>query len=283
MRDRIVPEFGLTDILSGALGGNLAGLNASAQISLIIPGKYQPRSEFNQTDLEELALSIKDQGVLQPILVRVVPGSDQLELIAGERRLRAAKMCGFQEIPIVCLEIDENQAHVAALVENVQREDLNPIEEARSYQNIINRLGLTHEEFSRKIGIKRSVISNMLRLLNLNAKVQKLIENQALSIGHAKLLVVLKPLIQVELAEIVVSKDLTVRQLEVLIKHSLTTKNTNIKECIPEPSSAHVTATLEKRYGLKFEVRLSKGKKNIISFGNTKEFEKFIKLLTQET
>lgn len=280
MKDKIVPEFGLTDILSGALGGNLVDQNASAMISLIIPGKYQPRSDFNKTDLEELALSIKEQGVLQPILVRVVPGSDKLELIAGERRFRAAKMCGLQEIPIVCLEVDENQAHVAALVENIQREDLNPIEEAKSYQNIINRLGLTHEEFSRKIGIKRSVISNMLRLLSLNTKVQKLIESQALSVGHAKLLVALESLKQVELAEIVISKGLTVRRLEVLIKNLLTSKNTYTKEFIPESSCSFVITTLEERFGLKFEIGLTRGEKNIISFGNIKEFEKFMELLT---
>jgi ParB family transcriptional regulator, chromosome partitioning protein len=218
VKKKEVIELGLTDILSGSLGANLMNPVTSLHISEIITGKYQPRSDFKEEELERLALSIKEQGVLQPIIVREAKDIGKFELIAGERRLRASKICGLEEIPVVCLDLDEDQAHIAGLVENVQRENLNPIEEAESYRNIIDRLGLTHEEFSNKIGFKRSAITNMLRLLSLESEVQNLIKDGLVSVGHAKLLLKLNKEQQIDVAREVYLKKLSVRDLESRIK-----------------------------------------------------------------
>ncbi len=193
-----------------------AGAPSSLRLSQLQPGKYQPRTRMDEGSLYELAESIKSQGVMQPILVRPV-GANRYEIIAGERRVRAAKLAGHAEVPVLVREVPDEAAAVMALIENIQREDLNPIEEAQGLQRLIDEFKQTHEQAAQAVGRSRSAVSNLLRLLNLAAPVQQMLLAGDLEMGHARALLGLEAAQQILSANEVAGKKLSVRETEKLV------------------------------------------------------------------
>jgi ParB family transcriptional regulator, chromosome partitioning protein len=179
-------------------------------------GKYQPRSRMDESSLMELAESIKSQGIMQPILVRPI-GSGKYEIIAGERRFRASRLAGLEEVPVLVRAVPDESALAMALIENIQREDLNPLEEALGVQRLIREFNLTHEDAARAIGRSRSATSNMLRLLNLADPVQTMLLAGDIEMGHARALLALTAAEQIACANEVVNKRLSVRETEKLV------------------------------------------------------------------
>jgi len=187
-------------------------------VDSIVPGKHQPREDFDSEKLEELVNSIRTHGVIQPIVVRPL-GEGRYELVAGERRWRACQMAGLKEIPALVRELDEREVREVALIENVQREDLNPLEEAKAYQALMVEYGLTQEEIASRVGKSRPVIANALRLLQLPVAVQEMLRQGQLSAGHARALLSLEdPELQIRAATEVVEGGLSVRETEELVR-----------------------------------------------------------------
>ncbi|MBY0355507.1 MAG: ParB/RepB/Spo0J family partition protein [Rickettsiales bacterium] len=200
----------------------------SLPLDQIISGKYQPRSRFNEQYLQELADSIRKNGIMQPILVRLISDSDQYEIIAGERRWRAAQIAGLTEIPVLIKEIDDQQALELALVENIQRQDLTPLEEASGYQRLIDEFSYTQEELATTVGKSRSHVANLLRLLSLPEKIKTHLDEERLSMGHARALLNHKD--AEALADEVVKRGLNVRQTENLCRSGLPQASSSTSE-----------------------------------------------------
>ncbi len=209
---------GLGRGLSSLIGdSDIKTSNDKILISSIVPNKNQPRKLFEKNALEELTNSIKERGIIQPLIVRKSDDQDnKFELIAGERRLQAAQSSGLHEVPVVIIEADNLKSLELAIIENVQRKDLNSIEEAESYQNLIENFGYDHEKVSKFIGKSRSHISNSIRLLSLPKKIIEMIRQEKISQGHAKILIGLDNALL--LAEKVIKKKLSVRQTESLVR-----------------------------------------------------------------
>jgi len=190
---------------------------------LLRPGKYQPRTRMDEGALNDLADSIRTQGIMQPILVRPLSGKDagKYEIIAGERRFRAAQMVGLKEVPVLVREVADENAAVMALIENIQREDLNPLEEAHGVRRLLDEFGLTHEQAAQAIGRSRSATSNLLRLLNLTGAVQTMLLAGDIDMGHARALLATDAATQVLLATEVIARRLSVRETEKLVGRSL--------------------------------------------------------------
>ena len=186
-------------------------------VDLIQRGRYQPRREFDPDALRELADSIAAQGVIQPVVVRPVE-NDRYELIAGERRWRAAQQAGLDEIPVVIKEVTEEAAMAMGLIENIQREDLNPLEEANALSRLLHEFGLTHQEVAKAVGKSRTTVTNLLRLLELNEEVKTLVETRRLEMGHARALLGLQGEAQTQAAGRVVKQGLSVRETERLVR-----------------------------------------------------------------
>jgi len=193
---------------------------ATVDIDRIQPGRYQPRTKMDTESLNELAASIKVQGLIQPILVRPA-GADRYELIAGERRWRAARIAGLGEVPVVVRDVPDQAALAISLIENIQREDLNPLEEAQGVQRLVSEFKLTHQEAADAIGRSRAATTNLLRLLNLPASVQQLVFDGQLDMGHARALLALDGELQVATARKVAAKGLSVRETEQLVNDLL--------------------------------------------------------------
>jgi ParB family chromosome partitioning protein len=196
---------------------------AHLALDLLQRGKYQPRIDMRPESLSELADSIKSQGLVQPILVRPLPraaeGSQRYEIIAGERRWRAAQMAGLAEIPAVIRDVPDEAAVAMALIENIQREDLNPLEEARALQRLVDEFGLTHQSAAEAVGRSRAAVSNLLRLMDLTDEVKDLLETRRLEMGHGRALLALTSRRQqVEVALLVTKKALSVRETEALVR-----------------------------------------------------------------
>lgn len=215
------------DVLKPEAAGNLY-----LPISQVESYSAQPRKLFDEDALAELADSIREHGVIQPLTVRKL-SSGYYQIIAGERRWRAARMAGLTEIPAVVIEADDQKAAELALVENLQREDLNPMEEAAGYQSLIQTYHMTQEEAAKRVGKSRSAVANAMRLLGLQPTVRKLVEEGTLSAGHARALLPLSPALQVKAAEAVVQGQLSVRQAEALAKRMLTEPKEEPE--LPEP------------------------------------------------
>lgn len=205
----------LGDNVSSAVEAPLSAPNA-LPLALLKPGKYQPRTRMDEGALAELAASIRTQGLMQPILVRPLPGGEY-EIIAGERRTRAAALAGLTEVPVLVREVADENAAVMALIENIQREDLNALEEAQGVQRLIDDFKMTHETASEAIGRSRSATSNLLRLLQLAKPVKALLLAGDLEMGHARALLGVEGATQVALAHQVVGKRLSVRETEKLV------------------------------------------------------------------
>jgi ParB family chromosome partitioning protein len=212
---------GLGRGLDALLSGNDDSVNTkeslrNLKISVLQPGKYQPRTRMDKDSLAELAESIKAQGIMQPVLVRPVsPG--HYEIIAGERRWRAAQIAGLSEVPALIREVPDEAALAMSLIENIQREDLNPLEEALGIQRLIKEFGMTHQAASEALGSSRSAVSNLLRLLNLPSPVQELLMEGKIDMGHGRALLSLPAAKQIETANLIVYKQLSVRETERLV------------------------------------------------------------------
>jgi ParB family chromosome partitioning protein len=193
-----------------AVGGETL---ASLAIDALQPGRFQPRARIGQEALAELAESIKSQGVMQPILARPI-GAGRYEIVAGERRWRAARMAGLTSVPALVREVADRQALAIALIENLQREDLNPLDEATGIRRLTEEFGMTHAEAAETVGRSRAAITNALRLLELAPPVQELLREGKLDMGHARALLALPALKQIELAREAVARQLSVRQVE---------------------------------------------------------------------
>jgi ParB family chromosome partitioning protein len=198
-----------------AVGGEML---ASLAIDALQPGRFQPRARIGQEGLAELAESIKSQGVMQPILARPI-GAGRYEIVAGERRWRAARMAGLTSVPALVREVADRQALAIALIENLQREDLNPLDEATGIKRLTEEFGMTHAEAAEAVGRSRAAITNALRLLELAPPVQELLREGKLDMGHARALLALPALKQIEIAREAVARQLSVRQVEKLVAH----------------------------------------------------------------
>lgn len=200
---------------------NLPGFPNILALDVMQAGKYQPRTRMDEGALTELAASIKAQGVMQPILVRPISAPNgsviKYEIIAGERRYRASRLAGLTEVPVLVKDVDDQAAAAMALIENIQREDLNPLEEAQGIQRLINDFSFTHEQAAQAVGRSRSAVSNLLRLLNLAGPVQTMLMAGDIDMGHARALLAVDAATQILLANQVVAKRLSVRETEKLV------------------------------------------------------------------
>ena len=212
---------GLGRGLGALLGDDVMKTESSGSLSLPISQvetcSSQPRKRFDDESLQELADSISQHGIIQPLTVRKL-SSGYYQIIAGERRWRAARLAGLQEVPVIVIEADDRKAAELAMIENLQREDLNPMEEAAGFQSLIDSYHMTQEEAAQRVGKSRSAVTNALRLLGLTPSVRKLVEEGKLSAGHARALVPLSPSLQESAANAIVSGGLSVRQTEALVK-----------------------------------------------------------------
>lgn len=209
---------GLDALLSGDIDSSEeSGSLTKLAIDQLQPGKYQPRTHMDQESLQNLADSIKAQGIMQPILVRQV-SQDRYEIIAGERRWRASQLAGLHEVPVLIREIADEAALAMALIENIQRENLNPIEEANGIQRLIDEFGMTHEAAAQAVGRSRSAVTNLLRLQNLHENVQEMLQQGHIDMGHARALLALAGAKQITAAEEISLKGLSVREAEQLVK-----------------------------------------------------------------
>ncbi len=245
----------------------------------ILPNPFQPRNDFSETDISELADSIYKNGILQPILVRR-KGDGRYELIAGERRLRAAKLAGLSTIPAMVRNSSDEQTIELALVENLQRKDLNPIETGRAYQRLITEFAFTQEKLAEQLGKERSSVANTLRLLNLPNEIQLLVESMKLTAGHAKVLLGLpRPEIQLKVARKIVEGQLSVRQAEHLVNAEQ--RHPKPKHAAPRPRPyLDLEDRLQKRLGTRVTVEKNRkgGRIVIHCYGNT-DLDRFLDLL----
>jgi len=245
-------------------------------VGRIKPNRYQPREEFNKEKLNELISSIKEKGVVQPILVR--PSGNDYELIAGERRLRAVKSIGYTQIPAMIKDVDDMNAIELALIENIQREELNPIEEARAYQRLLDEFSFTQEMVGQAVGKDRATVANSLRLLALPKKIQEFLSKTMITAGHAKVLLSLSSAEkQIELSKKVINKGLSVRALEKLVTKKKTAKRTAFTE---DSNMRSIEERIQERLGTK--VRINHGKKRgtiQIEYYSNGDLERILRVL----
>ena len=278
---------GLDALLSND-GDNVSSKIESTNVmplSQLTPGKFQPRKNFNQDSLKELAESIKAQGIIQPILVRMT-SNNQYEIIAGERRWQAAKIAKLDEVPVVVKDISDSTALAMALIENIQREDLNVIEEARGIKRLIDEFNITHEAAAEAVGKSRAAVSNTLRLLSLCEHAQNALEMNKIEMGHARAILSLSPIDQAMMCQKIVNQKLTVREVEKKVSEGTTNKPT------PKQSKDHDIQRLENelsdRFGTNISISHKQSGKGSINFkySNLDELDRIIaklKLLGQKT
>jgi ParB family chromosome partitioning protein len=252
------------------------GKLAHLPIDLIQRGKYQPRRDMHQEALEELAESIKVQGVMQPIVVRSV-GDGRYEIIAGERRWRATQIAGLDKIPAVIREVPDEAAIAMALIENIQRENLNPIEEAVALKRLQDEFELTHQEVAHAVGKSRATVTNLLRLIALTDEVKTLLEHGDLEMGHARALLTLEPGIQRDIGRQIVSKGLSVRQTEALVRNYQENKDKEKfkPDATPSADIRRLQDSLSERLGAGVEIQHGpKGKgKLVVSYNSLDELD----------
>ena len=262
------------------------GTPSTLKLTQLQPGKYQPRTRMDEGSLYELAESIKAQGVMQPILVRPV-GPGKYEIIAGERRSRAAKLAGLDEVPVLVKEVPDEAAAAMALIENIQREDLNPLEEAQGLQRLVGEFGLTHEQAAQAVGRSRSAASNLLRLLHLAEPVQNMLMAGDLDMGHARALLSLDAAQQILSANEIVAKKLSVREAEKLVTrvgHGRQSPLLRVKKDKPR-DIARLEEELSDRLTAQVEIRVKKRTKRgeqgevAIAFGSLEELNGLLEKL----
>lgn len=242
-------------------------------------GRYQPRRDMEPQALEELAASIKVQGIMQPIVVRPI-GGDNFEIIAGERRWRAAQMAGLERVPVVIRDVPDEAAIAMALIENIQRENLNPIEEAIALQRLQQEFELSQQEVADAVGKSRTAVTNLLRLINLTDEVKRMLEHGDLEMGHARALLPLSEELQIDAGREVVVKGLSVRQTELLVR---TLQNPAEPKAKPELTSTHERIVDDLTRLLSTKVTLSENAKGqgkiVISYNDAKELKAIVKQL----
>jgi ParB family chromosome partitioning protein len=254
---------------------------SNVALKQIIPNRYQPRTNFVEDELEGLAQSIKEHGVLQPIVVRR-KGDGVYELIAGERRLRAATIAGLSTIPALVRNSNDEKSLALALVENIQRENLNPMEEAKAYSRLMGEFGLTQDLVASSVGKDRSSIANILRLLGLPKEIQQFIESGALSLGHAKVLAgVSSPSAQIQLAKRIVSEQLSVRQTEQLVAGQKSRGSAKHHKTEPNKFN-HLEDQLRKHFGTKVQVKTgARGGQLVIQYYSDEELDRVTALILE--
>jgi len=253
---------GLGRGLDALLAGDSAGAGESDSLRMLKveqlqPGKYQPRTHMDQESLASLADSIKAQGIMQPILVREV-ASEKFEIIAGERRWRASQIAGLLEVPVLVREIADEAALAMALIENIQRENLNPIEEANGIKRLIDEFSMTHEAAAQAVGRSRSAVTNLLRLQNLHAVVQEMLMLGRLDMGHARALLGLDSVKQITAAEEIVQKGLSVRDTEQLVKRLSTESTKPVKTETKDKDVLRLQSELAESLGADVQIDAAK-------------------------
>jgi len=268
---------GLDALLSGNNEAGEEDVLREMKVGQLKPGKYQPRSHMDQEQLEELAASIKAQGVMQPILARALPDGSH-EIIAGERRWRAAQLAGLAQVPVLVRKVPDNVALAMALIENIQRENLNPLEEAVGIQRLIDEFKMTHQAAADAVGRSRAAASNLLRLLKLPQQVQDLLMENKLDMGHARALLSLDPAQQIMAANRIVSAGLSVREAEQLVQKAREEKKPQRKSTEPDRDIVRLQHELADHLGTKVEVKHTKtGKGKIeIHYGSLDEFDSIL-------
>ena len=270
----------IDDVATAQQSENTDGLR-EIDIDRIQRGRYQPRQVFEPEALQELADSISAQGVVQPIVVR--PDGDHFELVAGERRWRAAQLAGLQKIPAVIRELDARATAAIALIENIQREDLNPLEEAQAFLRLIEEFDLTHQQVADSVGRSRAAVSNLLRLLDLAEPVKQQVNQGLLNMGHARALLALIRHDQIEIARVVVNRGLSVRETEALVKKTLASEDSSKPKAVHvDPDIRRLETEISEKLGA--GVKIKSGKKGsgqlVISFHSSAEFEGILEHLS---
>lgn len=286
--DALIPSFRGEEIntdkekMSGE--NSISNQVVEVPIDLIEPNKYQPRAQFSQESLRELAASIKEHGVVQPVILRQL-GPNRYQLVAGERRWRACKLAGLTTIPAIVKTFSDQESSEIALIENIQREDLNPLEEASAYKTLVEDFGLTQEELAQKVGKSRSYIANTIRLLNLPRKIKEWILQGQLSAGHGRALLPLPEAGQLKLAEKIIQEGLTVRETELLVK-SLTVfteekeKMKETKKNKLDPELMDIEEKLKQFFGTKVKLVNKKNRGKIeIEYYSLDELNRIMELL----
>ncbi len=243
-------------------------------LDLLQRGRYQPRSHMDKEALEELAASIKAQGVVQPIVARPLPDG-RYEIIAGERRWRAAQLAGLETVPAVVRRIPDEAAIAIALIENIQRENLNPIEEANALQRLLDEFGMTHQQVAEAVGRSRAAVTNLLRLLALNPDVREMLERGKMDMGHARALLALEGPSQSQAARQVVEKGLSVRETEALVRRLLEKKPARCGHLPLDPDVRALQQQLSEKLGARVRIRHGRRGKGslIIDYGSLDELE----------
>ena len=270
---------GLDSLLAGAVGDSSGDRLTSVPVRDIKPGRYQPRSQMDDEGLQDLADSIKAQGVIQPVIVRE-HGLSQYELIAGERRWRASQLAGLAEIPVVIKSIGDEAALAMGLIENIQRENLNPIEEAQGLKRLVDEFGLTHETVAKAVGRSRSAVSNSLRLLALPEPVQEMLFLRQLEMGHARALLPLPVMEQLSLAQKAVKNGWSVREVE---------RRSQLAQQAPQekksktvsPDIRYLNEALTEKLGVRAEVQTANHKRGkvVLHFDSPETFARLMQQL----
>ena len=272
---------GLDALLGGTTQSHEEDTLAQLPVSSLRPGKYQPRTRMDEASLAELAESIRARGVIQPIVVRPVSDS-QYEILAGERRWRAAKLAHLERIPAVIREVPDEAALGIGLIENIQREDLNPIEEAAGLKRLVEEFSLTHDEVARAIGRSRTGVTNLLRLLELAPAVQALVQDGAIDMGHARALLALSKARQLELAHQIVEKGLSVRDTERLVQEaSQAPKAVHRAATGLDPDSRRLQEELSESLGAQVRLKPRRGGRGslLIEYASLDELQGLIRKL----
>lgn len=256
---------------------------AQLDVTRIQRGKYQPRRDMDPATLEDLANSIRTQGIIQPLIVR--PIGDKYEIIAGERRWRAAQMAGLHEVPVIIRDVPDEAAIAIALIENIQRENLNPIEEAVALQRLIDEFGMTHQQAADAVGKNRATISNLLRLLALPDEVKHMLERGQIEMGHARTLITLPEEAQLQAAKLIVERQLSVRETENMVRELQADETPSVaKSAKPiDPDILHLQSSLSRQLKMKVAIKCNaKGRgKLIIHYRNLTELDDLLAQLHQ--
>ena len=271
------PETGEQDAATGAGPQSTPGSGGIGQlpVDVISRGRFQPRRHFDEDRLRELADSIAAQGLVQPIVVRPI-GPDRYEIVAGERRWRAAQLAGLADVPVVIRDVDDQAAMAMALIENIQRDDLNPLEEATALHRLLTEFELTHQQVAQAVGKSRTTVTNLIRLLELDARVKQFVENGELEMGHARALLALDGTRQFEAARQVVAKGLSVRETEALVRRLNEPRQPRADTAEPEdPDVRRLLSDLTDRLGAKVALQQGTGGKGrlVISYNTLEELE----------
>ena len=229
------------------------------ELNKLFSGKTQPRKSFNDQSLESLSESIRSNGIMQPIVVRKTEFENKYEIIAGERRWRAAGIANLKKVPVIVRKVDDKKSLVLSLIENIQREDLNAVEEAQAINKLISSYNLSHQQASTSLGKSRSAITNALRLLTLDKKIHDYIVNKSLEMGHARALIGYDKDKQIKLANKIIAENLSVREVESIVKGRLS-KSRNTKKIFKDPNIGALEAKLSSKLGM--QVKISHNQKN---------------------